>query len=144
MILRNVANGSFTAGDIITNEGVNAFANSTAVATANGTGYIGSDTIAVSGNATATFAVNGSGALTSITVSDPGSGYSANATGTMSTSSGSGLSFSVNMDFGYGFQKSSAADLTTILYNAYKISASRLQRHIARRQHDGKLSIKTT
>tara|TARA_Y100001938_G_C8101244_1_gene441874 strand:+ start:2352 stop:5633 length:3282 start_codon:yes stop_codon:yes gene_type:complete len=123
MILRNVANGSFTAGDIITNEGVNAFANSTAVATANGTGYIGSDTIAVSGNATATFAVNGSGALTSITVSDPGSGYSANATGTMSTSSGSGLSFSVNMDFGYGFQKSSAADLTTILYNALTFSS---------------------
>lgn len=121
MVIGAITNGSFSSNDTIVNESANAFANASAVASAGGTGYTGSDTITVSGNATATLSVV-AGAITAVTVTDPGSQYNANATGTINTSTGSGAFLTVNMDFGLGLPKSGGSDLTTILYNALTFS----------------------
>tara|TARA_B100000900_G_scaffold415854_1_gene447518 strand:+ start:3244 stop:6540 length:3297 start_codon:yes stop_codon:yes gene_type:complete len=129
IIVRNLANGAFTNGRTITNEGVNAFANVANSTLLAGTGYAPSDTVTFSGgapNVTATgvFSANASnsGSVHSITVNEPGTEYDANASIVINTSTGSGASVSVNMDFGYGLPKSGSADLTTILYNALTFS----------------------
>jgi len=125
LIVRNLSNGNFTNGRTITNEGVNAFANVANNKLLGGTGYVNADTVTVSGGspnvtATANFMANAanSGSVGSVTIMEPGTQYESNAVVTINTSTGSGASLSVNMDFGYGFPKSSQADLTTILYNA--------------------------
>lgn len=128
-VLSHLSNGSFTAGDTITNKGVNAFANVTTVSLLSGTGYVGSDTVTFSGggaNVTATgvFAANAanSGSVHAITIDEPGTEYDTVPTITINTSTGSGASLTVNMDFGYGLPKSTSADLTTVLYDALTFS----------------------
>lgn len=127
MVLRNLSNGAFTNGRVITNEGVNAFANVVSTSSAAGISYSNADTITITGGspnvtATATLSTNSTGSITAITVAEPGSEYNGNASLSITTSTGSGASLSVNMDYGYGFEKSGHADLTTILFNALTFS----------------------
>tara|TARA_R100000152_G_C6781613_1_gene216518 strand:- start:1763 stop:5059 length:3297 start_codon:yes stop_codon:yes gene_type:complete len=124
MFVNEVANGSFSNGDVITNAGVNAFCNAATAELARGTGYDAADTVTFTGGSPTTnantqnFTVDGSGVIQSVQINDPGAGYSSNATLAINTSTGSGASLSPVMDFGIGLPKSGAADLTTILYNA--------------------------
>lgn len=128
-VLNYIANGTFTANDIITNQGVNAFANASTLSLLSGTGYVGGDTITISGGspntvATGTVSVNAanSGSIHSITIDDPGTEYDSEASYTINTSTGTGASLTVYMDYGYGFPKSPSADLTTILWDALNFS----------------------
>lgn len=126
IVLNKIANGSFVANTIVTNRGVNAFANVVSADLMTGGNYLIADTISItngspSNTASATITVNAAangGAIESFTVTDPGIGFEFDPTGIINTSTGTGASFTINMDYGYGLPKSSQADLTTILSDA--------------------------
>ncbi len=132
MVIKYIANGSFAANDVITNAGINAFANVTTVTLLTGTGYVSGDTVTIGSvvngganvDATATLTVNAanSGSIHSIGVDDPGTEYDSIPDIIINTSTGTGASVTVNMDWGYGFPKSGSADLTTILWDALTFS----------------------
>ena len=132
IVVNQIANGSFAANDVITNWGINAFANISALSLMGGTGYVSGDTITIGSvndggantDAAVTLTVNAvnSGSIHSITVDDPGTEYDSLPDYIINTSTGTGASLSVNMDWGYGFPKSGSADLTTILWDALTFS----------------------